>query len=85
MTVGRRALVSGVSCVTVSRRALVSWVACRAVLLEPSRSVSSAQQYAVWEFKDGMSHAPVRSSFCSVSLLCVDGDQNLGDDLVDDA
>ena len=85
VTVGRRALVSGVSSASVGRRALVSGVACRAVLLEPSRSVSSAQQYAVWEFKDGMSHAPVRSSSCSVSLLCVDGDQNLGDDLVDDA
>ena len=32
-----------------------------------------------------MSHAPVRSSSYSVSLLGADGDQNLGDDLVDDA
>ena len=32
-----------------------------------------------------MSHAPVRSPSCSVSLLCVDGDQNLGDDLVNGA
>ena len=80
-----RALVSWVSSASVSRRALVLWVSCRAVLLEPSRSVSRAQQYAVWEFKDGMSHAPVRSSSFSVSLLCADGDQNLGDDLVDDA
>lgn len=32
-----------------------------------------------------MSHAPVRSSSCSVSLLGSDGDQNLGDDLVNDA
>lgn len=32
-----------------------------------------------------MSHAPVRSSSCSVSLLGSDGYQNLGDDLVDDA
>ena len=80
-----RALVSRVSSACVGRRALVLWVSCRAVLLEPSRSVSRAQQYAVWEFKDGMSHAPVRSSSSSVSLLCADGDQNLGDDLVDDA
>ena len=80
-----RALVSRVSSVSVSGRAVVSWVSCRAVLLEPSRSVSRAQQYAVWEFKDGMSHAPVRSSSFSVSLLCADGDQNLRDDFVDDA
>ena len=66
-------------------RALVLWVSCRPVFLAPSRSVSSAQQYAAWEFKDGMGHAPVRSSSCSVSLLCADGDQNLGDNLVDDA
>ena len=66
-------------------RALVSWVSCRPVFLAPSRSVSGAQQYAAWEFKDGMGHAPVRSSSCSVSLLCADGDQNLGDNLVDDA
>ena len=32
-----------------------------------------------------MSHAPVRSSSCSVSLLGADGDQDLRDDLVDDA
>ena len=80
-----RALVSWVSSGSVSCRALVLRVSCRAVSLEPSQSVSSAQQYAVWEFNDGMSHAPVRSSSCSVSLLCVDGDQNLGDDLVNDA
>ena len=79
-----RAVVSRVSSASVNRRALVSWVSCRAVLLETSQSVSSAQQYAVWEFKDGMSHAPIRSSSSSVSLLCADGDQNLGDDLVDD-
>ena len=81
----RRALVLWVSSASASRRAVVSWVSSWAVLLEPSQSVSSAQQYAVWEFKDGMSHAPVRSSSSSVSLLCADGDQNLGDDLVDDA
>ena len=79
-----RALVSRVSSASVGRRALVSWVSCRAVLLEPSQSVSSARQYAVWEFKDGMSHAPIRSLSSSVSLLCADGDQYLGDDLVDD-
>ena len=80
----RRAVVSRVSSASVNRRALVSWVSCRAVLLEPSQSVSSAQQYAVWEFKDGMSHAPIRSSSSSVSLLCADCDQNLGHDLVDE-
>ena len=80
-----RALVLWVSNVSVGRRALVLWVSCRPVFLAPSRSVSGAQQYAAWEFKDGMGHAPVRSSSCSVSLLCVDGDQNLGDNLVDDA
>ena len=84
-SVGRRAVVLWVSSASASRRALVLWVSRRAVLLEPSQSVSSAQQYAVWEFKDGMSHAPIRSSSSSVSLLCADGDQYLGDDLVDDA
>ena len=84
-SVGRRALVLWVSSASASRRALVLWVSCWAVWLEPSQSVSSAQQYAVWEFKDGMSHAPIRSSSSSVSLLCADGDQYLGDDLVDDA
>ena len=79
-----RAVVSRVSSASVNSRALVSWVSCRAVLLETSQSISSAQQYAVWEFKDGMSHAPIRSSSSSVSLLCADGDQNLRDDLVDD-
>ena len=79
-----RAVVSRVSSASVNRRAVVLWVSCRAVLLETSQSVSSAQQYAVWEFKDSMSHAPMRSSSSSVSLLCADGDQNLRDDLVDD-
>ena len=81
----RRALVLWVSSASASRRVVVLWVSCWAVLLEPSQSVSSARQCAVWEFIDGMSHAPIRSSSSSVSLLCADGDQYLGDDLVDDA
>ena len=42
-----RALVSWVSSASVSRRALVLWVSCRAVLLEPSRSVSSVPHSGV--------------------------------------